>query len=59
MIGSMGRDVRIIKRGEVDEVGEPTGWEKIRIQIDSGAIHTVGPKEMARAFEMKESAVSK
>ena len=29
------------------------------MQIDSGAIDTVGPKEMARAFEMKETEMSR
>ncbi len=31
--------------------------ERIRVQIDSGTIDTVGPKEIAKAFEMKESAM--
>ena len=31
-----------------------TGWERVRIQIDSGAIDTVGPKETAGAFKMRE-----
>ena len=32
------------KKGEVNEVSATPGWEKIRIQVDSGAIDTVGPK---------------
>ncbi len=48
-----------ITRGEVNEVRETPGWEMISVQIDSGAIDTVGPKEIAKAFEMKETAMSK
>jgi hypothetical protein len=33
--------------------------ERVRVQIDSGAIDTVGPKEFARACEMKETEMSK
>ncbi len=58
MINSVERDVRITK-GEVKEVREMPGWERIRIQIDLGAMDTVGPKEMAKGFEMKEAAMSK
>ncbi len=46
MIGSVERDMRI-KRGEVNEGRETLGWEQIRIQIDSGAVDAVGPKEVA------------
>ncbi len=35
------------------------GWERVGVQIDSGAIDTVGPKEIANAFEMKETEMSK
>ncbi len=31
----------------------------MRVQIDCGAIHTVGPKEVARTFELKETVMSK
>jgi hypothetical protein len=57
-IGSIERAV-LGSKGEVNEVRATPGWEKIRVQIDSGAIDTVGPKEIARAFEMKETAMSK
>ena len=52
---------RVIKKtkGEVNEVRATPGWERVRVQIDSGAIDTVGPKEIARAFEMKETEMSK
>ena len=41
---------RVIQKakGEVNEVRATPGWERVRVQIDSGAIDTVGPKEMAR-----------
>ncbi len=45
--------------GEVNEVRATSGWERARVQIDSGAIDTVGPQEMARAFEMKETEMSR
>ena len=35
------------------------GWERIAVQIDSGAIDAVGPKEIASAFGMKETPKSK
>ena len=47
------------RKGEVNEVRATPGWEKIRIQVDSGAIDTVGPKDMAGAFKMRESEMSK
>ena len=31
---------------EIFSVGRDKGWEKIRVQIDSGAVDTVGPKEI-------------
>ncbi len=58
MINSVERDARI-STGEVSEVRETPGWERIRVQIDSGAIDTVCPKEIAKAFEMKETATSR
>ena len=38
---------------------ETPGWEITRVQIAPGAIDTVGPKETAKAFEMKETITSK
>ena len=35
------------------------GFEKIRIQIDSGAVDTVGPKSIGRAFAIKDTPASK
>ncbi len=34
-------------------------WERVRVQIDSGSIDAVGPKEVAKAFEMKETEMSR
>ncbi len=33
--------------------------ERIRVHIDSGGIDAVGPKEIAKAFEGKETAMVK
>ncbi len=44
--------------GEVNEVSPTPGCERVRVQIDSGAIDTVGPKEIAKACEMKETEIS-
>ncbi len=39
-------------------MSEVKGWEKVRAQDDSAAIDTVGPKEFAKAFKMKENVIS-
>ena len=57
-IGSVERVIKKTK-GDVNEVRATPGWERVRVQIDSGAVDTVGPKEIARAFEMKETEMSK
>ncbi len=49
----------IDRPGEARAVSEAKGWEKVRTQIDSGAIDAVGPKEIAEALAMKEKAMSK
>ncbi len=38
---------------------ETPGWERISVQLDSRAIDAACPKEVAKAFEMKETIVSK
>ncbi len=58
MIGSMEKDTRI-DRGGINEARETLGWEMIRVQVDSAAVDAVGPKEVVRAFEMKETAMSR
>ncbi len=58
MINTVKRDARVNK-GEVYEARETPGWERIRIKSDSGSIDTVGPKEIAKALEMKETIMSK
>ena len=44
---------------EANAIRATSGWEIIRIQIDPGAIGIVGPKEIAGAFAMKETLMSK
>ncbi len=58
MISSVERVMRI-NREEINEVRETPGCERIRAQLDLGVIDTVCPQEIARAFEMKETAMSK
>ncbi len=58
MICSAEKDARI-RRGEVNDVRETWMGERIRVQIDSGAIDAVGPKEITKAFKMKETAMSR
>ncbi len=58
VITSIERDARITK-GEVNEVRETLGWERIRVLIESGAIDAIGPKETAESFDMKEMVMSK
>ncbi len=50
MTDSMERDRRS-NGGEFNEV--TPGWERIRVQNDPGAIDTVGPKKISKAFEVK------
>ncbi len=61
--GSSAREIGCVERvvrGSSGEVNEVTpGWERVRVQIHSGAIDTVGPREVAQAFELKETAMSK
>ncbi len=40
-------------------MSEVKGWEKVRVQVDTGAIDTVGPEEVAKAFATKEDVMSK
>ncbi len=46
-------------KGEVSEIRAKPIWERVRFQIDSEAVGTADPKEIAKAFEMKASATSK
>ena len=41
----------------VDSKGDE--WELIRINVDSGAIDTVGPKSIAKAFRTRETPASR
>ena len=47
------------KSVHICEVSKYPGWERIRVQVDSGAIDTVAPKEVAAAFNIFETAASK
>ena len=42
-----------------DEKADHKGWERIRVQIDSGAVDTVGPKSAGRAFPINPTKASK
>ena len=57
-IGSVEKAIQKTK-GEVNEVRATPGWERVRIQVASGAIDAVGPKEIAGAFKMRETEMSK
>ncbi len=35
------------------------GWENVWIQIDSGAVDSVGPKEIEKALKLQETMISK
>ncbi len=39
----------------MNKVRKTLGWERIWVQIDSGAIDTVVPKETAKVFKTKEA----
>ncbi len=41
------------------EVRKTPGWERIRVQVASGAIDTAGPKDISRTFRVKETLISK
>ncbi len=44
---------------EANDVRATPGWERTRVQIDAGAVDTVGPRKIARTLEIKETAMSK
>jgi hypothetical protein len=41
---------------EVNEVSH--GWERVKVQVDSGAIDTVAPKSVAQAFSLMKTTMS-
>ncbi len=57
-IGSVQKAIQKTK-GEINEFRATGVWERVRVRIDSGAIETVGPKEIVGAFKMKETEISK
>ena len=46
-------------KSEISAVEKSNGKERIRVQIDSGAVDTVGPREVGRAFQIRETRASK
>ena len=55
-------DINSISReskSEILAIENNNGFEHIRVQIDSGAVDTVGPKEVGRAFKIRETRASK
>ncbi len=57
-VSSVERDCKSLK-GEVNETRATPGWERVRVQAESGATGTVGPKETAKAFEMEYTVMSR
>jgi hypothetical protein len=57
-VGSVERVTQGSSR-EASEIRATPGWEKVRVQTDSGAIDAVGPKEVAKALAMKEAVMFK
>ncbi len=52
--------VESVAKGSSGEVHEVTpGWERVRVQIDTGAIDASGPKEVAQALDLREPVLSK
>ena len=53
----------IMKDDQVDNEVNATakqekGWERIRVQVDSGAIDHVMPKDVAKGFEIRQTTAS-
>ena len=46
-------------KGEANEIRATPGCERARVQIDAGGIDTVGPKDVAKAFEIKGTTMSR
>ena len=44
---------------EINGVSAKDGWERISVQIDSGAIDTVAPKEVAASFPVRRTKASR
>ena len=45
--------------GEINEVHMKNGWEKVRVQVGSGAIDTVAPREVAAGLPIRETRAAK
>ena len=56
------KDVNSVDRSVNEVLPEDAhhkGWERIRVQIDSGAVDTVGPKSAGKAFPINPTKASK
>ena len=56
-LNSIDRVVQASGKKEINAVR--SGWERIRVQVDSGAVDTVAPRHIAKAFKLRETALSK
>ena len=54
-IGSVDRE----KGKQINAVNNNGTWEVIEVQIDSGAVDTVGPREIGSGFQLKETKSSR
>lgn len=44
---------------ELFSIEQRGGWDKIKMQIESGAVDTVGPPEVGKAFKLRETKAAK
>ena len=61
-INSSNRSINSVEDENFKDVNELNqdyqGWENIRAHVDSGAVDTVGPNSIGRAFETKDTVAS-
>jgi hypothetical protein len=46
------------RKVEINEVGKYHGWERITVQVDSGAVDSVAPRGIAEAFSTMKTKMS-
>ena len=46
------------KQAEINHVGDFKGWEKVAVQVDSGAVDSVAPPGIAEAFSVMKTKMS-
>jgi hypothetical protein len=46
------------KKSEINHVGNFKGWEKVAVQVDSGAVDSVAPPGIAEAFSVMKTKMS-